>query len=205
MASASAQNPTGSALREAKRNLRESTQSARDAIPEAARAAASRGIAGRLAALPSFAPARVILVTMPFRSEWDSRLLAAAALAAGKAVASPRVNPAARMLTLHSVRDLARDIAPGHRGIPEPLPHCPEIATAQIDWVLVPGLAFDERGRRLGYGGGYFDRLLPLVPRSAARVAGAFEVQIVPAVPTGPHDLDVDCIVTEARVIQIHR
>jgi 5-formyltetrahydrofolate cyclo-ligase len=201
MASASAHR--GPALREAKRRLRETTQAARDAMAPALRAAASRAIADRMAALPSFATARAILVTMPFRSEWDTRLVAAAALAAGKAVASPRVDPAARMLTIHRVTDVQADIAPGYRGIPEPLPHCREIAGETIDWVLVPGLAFDERGRRLGYGGGYYDRLLPLLPRQASRVAGAFEMQIVAAVPTGPHDLALDCIVTEARTIDV--
>jgi 5-formyltetrahydrofolate cyclo-ligase len=201
MVCASAQR--GPALREAKRRLRETTQAARDAMTPAARAAASHAIAERLAGLESFAPARTILVTLPFRSEWDARLLAVAALAAGKIVASPRVNPAARMLTLHRVTDLVADLAPGYRGIPEPLPRCEEIAAAVIDWVLVPGVAFDEAGRRLGYGGGYYDRLLPLLPRGASRVAGAFDVQIVPAVPTGAHDLAVDCIVTETRTIII--
>ena len=205
MASASAQVPIGAALREAKRILRESTQAARDALTDAERADASRSIADKLARLPSFTPARTILVTMPFRSEWDSRLFAAEALAAGKRVVSPRVNPATKMLTLHHIADLVRDVAPGYRGIPEPLPHSAEVAADAIDWVLVPGLAFDEHGRRLGYGGGYYDRLLPLVPRAASRVAGAFEVQIVSSIPTGPHDLGVDCIVTEARVITIVR
>jgi 5-formyltetrahydrofolate cyclo-ligase len=71
-----------------------------------------------------------------------------------------------------------------------------------IEWVLVPGVAFDIDGRRLGYGGGYYDRLLPLLPRAAARIAGAFEVQLVPEVPAAPHDLSVDYVVTEARVIE---
>jgi 5-formyltetrahydrofolate cyclo-ligase len=202
MASASA-HPIGAALREAKRQLRDSTQAARDALPAAQRDAASRRIAEQLTALPSFAAARTILVTLPFRSEWDSRLLASGALAAGKAVVSPRVNPSTRMLSMHRVFDLHSDFAPGHRDVPEPLAHCPEVAAETIDWVLVPGLAFDASGRRLGYGGGYYDRLLPLLPRRATRVAGAFEVQIVAAVPTGPHDLAVDCIVTEARVVVI--
>ena len=193
----------GPALREAKRRLRESINAARDAIAPEQRAAASRAIAAGLTALPSFGLARTVLVTMPFRSEWDSRLLASAALAAGKAVVSPRVDTATRMLALHRIADLEVDVASGYRAIPEPLPLCPEVAAAAIDWVLVPGVAFDEAGRRLGYGGGYYDRLLPLLPRSASRVAGAFEAQMVARVPTGPHDLAVDCIVTEARTIAI--
>ena len=68
-----------------------------------------------------------------------------------------------------------------------------------IDWVLVPGVAFDRDGRRLGYGGGYYDRLLPLLSPRAARVAGAFDLQIVDRVPAAPHDVAVDAIVTEIR------
>jgi 5-formyltetrahydrofolate cyclo-ligase len=206
MASASSQSappPIGTALREAKRAVRDEAQAARDALPAPAREAASRTIAAKILALRSFAIARAVLVTIPFRSEWNARLVAAAALAAGKVVVSPRVDPAARMLTLHRVADFVRDVAPGYRGIPEPLPHCPPFPAVAIDWVLVPGVAFDALGRRLGYGGGYYDRLLPLVPRSAPRIVGAFDVQLVAAVPTGPHDLIVDLIVTETRVVAI--
>ncbi len=191
----------GAALHDAKRGVRERVLAARGALSAAARAAASEVIAARLVALPSFGAARTILATLPFRTEWDARLFVAHALAAGKTVVSPRVEPARRMLTLHRIRDLTRDVAPGYRGISEPLPHCPEVAPDAVDWVLVPGVAFDPAGRRLGYGGGYYDRLLPLVPAAAPRVAGAFDVQMVAAVPAGPHDLLVDAIVTEARIV----
>ena len=195
----------GAALREAKKNARAHAIAARDALPEAVRAEASRRIAEGLTALASFTAARTVLVTLPFRSEWDARHVVRRALAAGKAVASPRVDAAARMLTLHRVVDLERDVAPGYRGIPEPLAHCAPVAFAEVDWVLIPGVAFDASGRRLGYGGGYYDRLLPLFDRAAARVAGAFDLQIVAQVPHGPHDLAVDCIVTETRRIDTAR
>ncbi|HET9045941.1 MAG TPA: 5-formyltetrahydrofolate cyclo-ligase [Casimicrobiaceae bacterium] len=193
--------PTGAALRDAKRDMRLQALAARDALPPEARAAASERIAAAIAALPSFAAARTLLVTLPFRSEWDTRLVIAHALRAGKTVVSPRVDPTARMLTLHRIEDLVRDVAPGYRTIPEPLAHCPVVTTADIDWVLVPGVAFDAAGRRLGYGGGYYDRLLPLLPARAPRIAGALEAQMVAAVPFGPHDLCVDAIVTEARIV----
>ena len=71
--------------------------------------------------------------------------------------------------------------------------------------MLVPGIAFDAAGKRLGYGGGHYDRLLPLLPPAAARVAGAFEAQIVERVPAAPHDIGVDCIVTERRTLACAR
>jgi 5-formyltetrahydrofolate cyclo-ligase len=70
-----------------------------------------------------------------------------------------------------------------------------------VDLVLVPGVAFDAEGRRLGYGGGFYDRLLPLMRPDVARVAGAYEEQIVDRVPTAAHDQRVPCIVTPGRVI----
>jgi 5-formyltetrahydrofolate cyclo-ligase len=194
--------PVGAALREAKRSVREQALAARDAMPPQARAAASAAISATIVAQETFRSARTILVTLPFRTEWDSRLVIARALADGKVVVSPRVDAVARMLSLHRIGDVARDVAPGYRDIPEPLPHCPVAAPADIEWVLVPGVAFDPAGRRLGYGGGYYDRLLPMLSPGAPRVAGAFEAQLVASVPAGPHDLTVDVVVTESRIVR---
>jgi 5-formyltetrahydrofolate cyclo-ligase len=191
----------GAALREAKMALRRQVLARRDALDPAARAAAAQAITRGLIALPTFGAARAVLLTAAYGSEWDTRSLAVAALAAGKVVAMPRVNATTRMLELHRVTDPAADIAPGYRGIPEPLPHCPAVAVAAIDWVLVPGVAFDAAGGRLGYGGGFYDRLLPLLAPGTARVAGAYDMQLVDRVPAAPHDLAVEVIVTATRTI----
>jgi len=192
-------------LRDDKRTLRESLIAARDALPAAMRARASRSIADRIAALPEWRAARVVLLTLPFRSEWDARLAVRDALADGKTVAVPRVDAPARMLHALVIEDLERDVEPGYRGIPEPRADRPAIPLDRIDWVLVPGIAFDPAGKRLGYGGGYYDRLLPLLPPAAERVAGAFEAQIVERVPAARHDIGVDCIVTERRMLACSR
>jgi 5-formyltetrahydrofolate cyclo-ligase len=188
-------------LREAKRSVRERILRARDAMPAHLRIAASTAIAATLSRRHDFIAARVVLLTLPFGSEWDTGLLLSAALAGSKTVAVPRVNQERHMLEIHAVCDTAREIAPGYRGIPEPRADCPPVALEAIDWVLVPGVAFDAEGRRIGYGGGYYDRLLPLLDGSAARVAGAFELQVVERVPAAPHDTTVDAIVTEQRTL----
>jgi len=188
-------------LRDAKQALRVAVVAAREALAPDWRAQASQAIAARIAEMDSFARARAVLVTLAYRSEWDASVLAERALAAGKVVAAPRVDLSARMLRVYRIDDIGRDIEAGYRGIPEPRAACPELALDSIDWVLVPGLAFDIAGRRLGYGGGYYDRLLPFLPQAAPRVAGAFEVQIVDAVPTAPHDIAIDWIVTERRTL----
>lgn len=188
---------SGTALREAKLALRARCLAARDALSGGERQTASAAIGAGIARLPSFIAAPAVLLTLSFRSEWDTRGLVDAALAAGKIVAMPRVDPATRMLELHTITDPGSDIEPGHQGIPEPRSDCPLIRRDRITWVLVPGIAFDRTGARMGYGGGYYDRLLPLLPAAASRVAGAFDLQLVERVPMAPHDLGVDTIVTE--------
>lgn len=190
-------------LRAAKEALRGQIVAARLALPAHEHAARSRAIAQRVASLASWQRARAVLLTLPVRGEWDAGLVARAALAAGRMVVLPRVDAPARMLALHRIDDLTRDVAPGRHGVPEPRPECERIAPDAIDWVLVPGVAFDTLGHRLGYGGGYYDRLLPLLAPEIARVAGAFELQIVDAVPHAAHDLPVDAIVTESRQIAV--
>ena len=188
-------------LRDAKLDLRMRVLASRDSLPAEAREAASRAIGERLAASDDFLQARTVLLTLPFGSEWDTRGLLSIALAQGKAVALPRVHSERRMLDLCLVADPARDVAPGYRAIPEPLSHCAAIDPGKIDWALVPGVAFDPDCRRLGYGGGYYDRLLPLLRGEARKVAGAFDVQIVERVPAAPHDLTVHAVVTPKRTL----
>ena len=193
--------PVGAPLREAKQAMRTAVASVRDALDPAWRAGASAALVDRIAALPTFVDARTVLLTAPFRSEWDSRPLIVRSLAAGKIVALPRVDEGARMLELRPIVDPSRDIVAGYRGLPEPSPGCERVPAASVDLVLVPGIAFDRSGGRLGYGGGYYDRLLPVLPARAARVAGAFSAQIVDAVPSAPHDITMDTVVTEAGVV----
>ena len=195
----------GPALRDAKRELRTRIVAARDGLDGPFRARASAAIAARIAELPSFRAASTVLLTLAYRSEWDTMPLVRAALSAGKVVLAPRVDPDARVLGLYAIADPDADLEPGYRGIREPRRHCAPGATSAVDWVLVPGVAFDAEGRRLGYGGGFYDRLLPEIAARAPRVAGAFEAQLVGRVPAAPHDQVVDMIVTEARTIAVDR
>ncbi len=197
----SAATPVGAPLREAKQAMRTAVAAARDALDADWRAQASARIVDRIAALPTFVRARCVLLSAPFRSEWNAAPLIARALEAGKEVVLPRVDEVARMLDLRRVEDPGADIVAGHRGIPEPDERAERVAAASIDWVLVPGVAFDRTGGRLGYGGGYYDRLLPLLPARAARVAGAFAMQLVDTVPSAPHDIRMDTVVTEAGIV----
>jgi 5,10-methenyltetrahydrofolate synthetase len=186
--------------RDAKRRLREQVLRARDALAPARRASLGEEIVASLVAREDFRVARTVLLSLAFRSEWQTRPLFSTGIALGKTVVAPRVNRESRMLELYAVDDLSRDVGTGYLGIDEPLPHCPSVNPGAIDWVLVPGVAFDLSGHRIGYGGGYYDRL-PVLRRDARRIAGAFELQIIERVPAAAHDLQVDAIVTEARTV----
>jgi len=188
-------------IREAKRTLRERVLSERDELSADAHRQASLAIATAIAARADFRAANRVLLTLPFGSEWDTLTLVDAALQAGKAVALPRVNERERMLEFCAVSDVASEVAAGYRGIMEPQQRCQRLAVSAIDWVLVPGVAFDAACRRLGYGGGYYDRMMMTLAPGRARVAGAFELQLVDQVPAAAHDLTVDAVVTERRTL----
>lgn len=185
-----------------KATLRRRILARRDALDPAARAERSAAIVARLASMAAFQRARSVLAYASFGSEPDTWPFLRAVLAEGRTLLLPRVDRGARRLVLHRVVDLTRDLAPGTWGIPEPLPgRCPALAVPAADVVLVPGVAFDRTGGRLGYGGGYYDRLLAAWPGPRPPlIAPAFELQLVDAVPLGPGDHRVDRVVTETRV-----
>jgi 5-formyltetrahydrofolate cyclo-ligase len=197
------QAPRGPALHSAKIAARSLCLARRDALDPAVRHAASEAIAAGVAALLSWREASVVMLTLPFGSEWNTRPLFDAAIDAGKRVVLPRVNRQTRMLDLHAVDDPVRDVELGFRGIPEPRTTCPAVAPDEVRWVLVPGVAFDVEGARLGYGGGFYDRLLPLLPPGTHRIAGAYDLQVIEHVPVAGHDARVHRIVTETRVLVV--
>ncbi len=100
-----------------------------------------------------------------------------------------------------AVKDLTKQLKKGRFGIREPIESCPEIALNRLDFVLVPGIAFDLQGRRLGRGKGYYDRLLAEVRGKTCGVA--FDEQIVEQLPVEPHDIHVNCILTPTRWIEL--
>ena len=105
----------------------------------------------------------------------------------------PRCGAAHRM-DFHRVTDPAAQLAPAALGIPAPAEDLPIVPPQELDIVIVPGLAFTEAGARLGYGGGYYDRFLPLCSRAQV-VAAAFAEQMLPAIPTDAHDIAIPRII----------
>jgi len=141
----------------------------------------------RLVTLPGFeAAGTVLLYASVFPEEIATGPALRQVLWLGKRLVCPRVDRPARRLRLFRVDDPESDLVSGSMGIPEPGRHLAAVAPEEIDWVLVPGLAFDDRGFRLGRGGGYYDRLLPTLRPDAPRWALAYDCQRVTSLPTEP-------------------
>jgi 5-formyltetrahydrofolate cyclo-ligase len=189
-------------LAAAKREVRRQVLTRRDAAAPELRAAWSEAICRRVSATPEFAEAQTVLLFASFGSEVDTGPLLREALAQGKQLVLPRVDPVSRRLELRRVGDLDGDLAPGTWGIPEPVPErCPEVLLEAADFVLVPGVAFDRNLRRVGYGGGYYDGLLAAAQGHARAVAVAFSLQLVPEAPADDRDLPVPVLITETERI----
>lgn len=185
-----------------KRAVRARALALRDGLAAAERAAKSARITETLLTLPECSQAHTVMGYVPVRSEFDTRSLLQRLLDAGIVLALPRiVGP--RVMVAARVTDLGRDLVPGTFGIPAPRDDLEAVPPTLLDCVLVPGSAFDLRGGRSGYGGGYYDNLLALTRPDCHRVAAAFDVQIVDEVPAEPHDLPIHVLVTESRVVDV--
>lgn len=193
--------PDGDACSLDKAAARRRGLEARDALPVTERDRLSAGVCARAARLPELAAAGTVMLFASFRSELDTEALAERVLAAGKTLCFPRVLAPRRMAAFR-VTHPAADLVPGSWGIPEPREGLPEVPPAAMDIVFVPGSAYDEDGRRCGYGGGFYDNYLPLTRPGTPWVALTFEAQLVPRIECEPHDLPVTAIVTEKRLIR---
>lgn len=178
--------------------LRRSARAARRSLPPDARREATAAICRRLLALPELAAARTVLVYSAVAGEVDVADTATGLRTRGAITLYPRVR--GQELDLVAIEDLA-DLVAGHRDILEPTG--PATDPTEVDAVLVPGVAFDMRGGRLGQGGGHYDRLLPRIG-DALRIGIAFACQVVPTVPRAAHDVNVDLVVTERTVQRIN-
>lgn len=163
-------------------------------------------IAGLLFSLPEYKQADTVMFFLNFGKEVCTLDMVPAALSHGKRVVAPKTVHRERRMLLSVITDTETDLAPGLWNIPEPKPdRLRLIEAACIDLVIVPGVAFDERGNRLGYGGGYYDRFFTELREDVPLVAVTFELQVLPAVPVMSWDRRVDLVVTEKRVIDCRR
>jgi 5-formyltetrahydrofolate cyclo-ligase len=184
-----------------KKLMRKEILKNRNGMPPGERAMKSARIIERLKELPDIHNASTMMVFLNFGSEVEMDGIISWGWEMGKRIIAPLCFPETREMDPCIINDFS-DLETGNYGIREPkaasarlVPH------GEIDVVLIPAVAFDRRGQRIGYGGGYYDRFLPKVPR-AARIGVIFASQIIPEFSVGPYDTPAGLVVTEEGVME---
>ena len=197
------------AIQVAKQSLRQRIIAAREQLTVADRTRLSHAISVRIANLNAYRTANTVLAYMNFGAEVSTENWVQQALHDGKCMLMPKVNYATKELDVYRVTNLQHDLAPGKWNILEPLvERCDKINSLQdVDFILLPGIAFGRDGARLGYGGGFYDKLLARIKNvnpsyCPALVAGAFAIQLVEGIPQETTDHKVEWVVTETETIK---
>jgi 5-formyltetrahydrofolate cyclo-ligase len=185
-------------LKRAKREVRGGIRAARDAIPPSERAELGARAVGYLLEMPEVTAAGTIMAFWSFGSEVPTEPLVQALHDRGAALVLPRIAEDGLVPLAYAPGDPTTATAFGAR---EPILGARRVNPASIDVVVTPGLAFDRRGGRVGYGGGFYDRFFRVEAPQAFRVGLAFEMQLLDDVlPAGHGDLRVHAVVTEEGV-----
>jgi 5-formyltetrahydrofolate cyclo-ligase len=186
-----------------KPGIRKQILALREQLSADVRAAYSATITERLLQLPQYQQANAILGYMNFSAEFTSELWIKQMLIDRKKLVLPRVNHHTNQLDLYRVEDPENQLAAGLWGIREPIvERCERLATLnEVEFALLPGVAFTRNGERLGYGGGYYDKLLGRMAHQPALAAAAFALQIVEKIPQEKTDMKVGWIITEQETI----
>lgn len=184
-----------------KATLRDRMRAERAAIPAPQRRSLETRVEARVLALPAIEAARTVLLFYAFGTEIATRVLADRLRERGKRLLLPYVERGEIEAAEVRAGDRLVETEYGPR---EPRRRVP-VRREDVDVVITPGMAFDRHGRRLGYGGGRYDRFLARLGEDALRVGIAFSVQLVEEVPAGPHDALLDLVVTDAEVVDCRR
>lgn len=185
---------------EMKKSLRQEVKSALADMDDQSRHQASVRACSRLAELDAFAHATVVMLYMPLVTEVDVTPLALRAFQQGKTVCVPKMDWHRDVITpveISTFDDRVMNV--DDRGLRTPKDGR-VISPSMIDLVVVPGVAFDVKGNRLGRGGGHYDRFLAKLRPTATKIAIAFDAQIIDDVPALAHDVPVDIVVSDRRV-----
>ncbi len=186
----------------AKIQIREDIAKIISAVAESDIAKKVSAIEDRLFEFANFLEAKIALLYISGDNEVQTKNIIKRAYRYNKIVVLPAFNPKTFEMELMKVDDIAQELKPGHRGVPEPnVARCKIVPIDRIDIAIIPGIAFDEKGGRIGTGRGYYDRLIPKLAITTRKVALTLEDQIIPQIPMESHDKHVDIIITEKRII----
>lgn len=182
-----------------KRAIRREVLKRRDSITEKDKKTKDESIKNTLIGLSEFDRAHTVLLYASYKSEVDTFGIIKYCFTKGKTIALPRVEPKSSELRLYEIKDLS-ELALGYQKIPEPAVGEDRLLQVNdIDLIIVPGVAFDISCNRLGYGKGFYDKMLN--EKTAPAIALSYEEQLVNSIPAESHDIKMDKIITDKRVI----
>ena len=189
-------------VREKKQEIRNDIAAFFNALPAEELTANTRIIEDRLFEFANFLESKIVMLYVNAKHEVATGRIVKRAYDYNKIVVLPAFNAAQGGMKLMKVDNPDKDLIMGPRGILEPDPgKCKTVPLDCIDIAIVPGIAMDEKGGRIGAGDGYYDRLIPDLPMTTRKVGLVLEGQLIPQVPMESHDRHVDIIITEKRVI----
>lgn len=169
-------------------------------------AAGSREIAKRLFARPEFQGAKTVMFYVSRGGEVDTSQMIRKTLEIGRRVAVPVIKEEGRRLLPVLISDPDRELCRSSRGIPEPeMKSTRFVPPRDLDLIILPGVAFDRTGNRLGRGGAFYDNFLKAVRPGVPKIALAFHRQLVDKISPDPHDVAVDLIITEKTTIECEK
>ncbi|QXM05333.1 5-formyltetrahydrofolate cyclo-ligase [Crassaminicella indica] len=186
-----------------KKKLRQEILQKRKSLSEEIIYSRSEAIFHKLKLFNLYKNAKNIMVYISFRNEVNTSLIIEDLLRSNKNVIIPISIPKTKELILSKLLDPKKELKEGSYGILEPKEeYIRKVDKELLDLILVPGVAFDKRGYRIGYGGGYYDRFLDKLSTNVPAIALAFDFQIVDKIPNDAFDYPVDYIITETQLIQ---
>lgn len=163
----------------------------------------SKIIANNLFNLNQYKEANFIFSFISFKDEVDTHEIIKKSINMGKRVGVPVPVPKTKELKISELIDFDKELSLGFYNILTPKDKYIRIVPPKlVDLVLVPGVAFDKRGYRVGYGGGYYDRFFSNINENVIKIGLCYEMQIIPEVPKDPYDIPIDFILTEKEFIQ---
>jgi len=187
-----------------KKQLRKYIQNKRDNLALGLRKKKSKEIALKFLKTTDYLNSKNIFIFYPFRSEIDTTIIIKKALKESKNIILPRVE--GTLLNLYFVNDVHTQLQEGSYKIIEPIPSsCTKAHVSDINLAIVPGVAFDRNLNRLGYGGGFYDKILRNLPQSIKKIALSFDIQIVPNIPVLDYDIKIDIIITESKIYKAEK
>lgn len=148
--------------------------------------------------------AAVIFTFVSFRSEADTYRFINHAILDKKVVCVPKIKSKQEGMEAFKISDLS-DLKEGYFGVQEPSDKCPRVDIGDIDLIVMPGLAFDREGGRIGYGGGFYDAFISKLDRRVYKIAIAYNFQVLDKVPVDDWDIRVDGVITDKEIILIDR